>query len=321
MAVIVDQFRAMGCAVEVVIVDGTDDLRYLAREYIEELEARWSRFRDDSDINKINNAHGEPVKVSPLTISLIRAMIDGWRLTEGAFDPTLLAPLVNLGYATSWENKSDVTTLAADAHNKASLLDIVIDDEALTVTAPAGTCIDAGGIGKGLAADFVTEAVVNAGARGAMVNIGGDLRVLGQPPEGDNWVVGVADHLDTAVERTQLLISSGGVATSGSTYRSWTTPDGKRAHHIVDPETLTSTDTTDQHSVVLATVIGGTAAWSEVWTKALFVAPVTTTLARLDELGFASRVVLADASEQFNDVWRSYDHQIRSADSSTMDAQ
>ena len=72
----------MGCAVDVVIVDGSPDLLYLARVSIEHLERRWSRFLPDSDISRLNHAAGSTVHIDPATVVLLRAMVDGWRATQ-----------------------------------------------------------------------------------------------------------------------------------------------------------------------------------------------------------------------------------------------
>ena len=66
---------------------------------------------------------------------------------------------------------------------------------------PAGSGFDPGGIGKGLAADIVSAELLAAGARGACVNLGGDLRVTGEAPGGGTWTVAVEHPGSAAADR------------------------------------------------------------------------------------------------------------------------
>jgi len=113
------------------------------------------------------------------------SLLDGWRVSHGAFDPTLLAPLVGLGYAASWQDSAKVTSLPGNARPRTALDELLIDGN--VVVAPAGTCLDPGGIGKGLAADLVARRLLEAGARGASVSIGGDVSVRGAAPQPEGW--------------------------------------------------------------------------------------------------------------------------------------
>ena len=83
----------MGTTAHVIVTDGAPGLADRAVARLEELEARWSRFRPDSEISRLNERPGVPVVVSPETYQLIERALDGWRLTAGRFDPTLLREL------------------------------------------------------------------------------------------------------------------------------------------------------------------------------------------------------------------------------------
>ncbi len=114
-----DEFRAMGCAVEVELV-GDDEAVVLnglstSRSSIAELERLWSRFLPASDISQLNAAQGALISVQSPTIELLHAMVQGFAATDGCFDPTLLAPLVALGYDASWSDPQLVTSLPAGA--------------------------------------------------------------------------------------------------------------------------------------------------------------------------------------------------------------
>ena len=77
----------MGTTAHVIVTDGALGLADRAVARLEELEARWSRFRPDSEISRLNERPGVPVVVSPDTYQLIERALDGWRLTGGPVRP------------------------------------------------------------------------------------------------------------------------------------------------------------------------------------------------------------------------------------------
>jgi thiamine biosynthesis lipoprotein len=294
----------MGCAVDVVVVGGPPHLLDLATTSIDHLERRWSRFLSESDISRLNHAAGSSVHTDPATVVLLQAMVDGWRATAGAFDPTLLVPLVGLGYSASWSDPSAVTALPHSALLRGDLDRLVIDSQRNVVRAPQGMCLDPGGIGKGLAADLVAASLIEAGADGASVSIGGDVAVRGAAPQPEGWLIGVADPNRLEVEAAQLMMVEGGAATSGTLRRCWRGDHGEPLHHLLDP----STGRPAQHDreIVAVTVVAGTAAWAEVWTKALMVRG-TPMLAVLDEYGLGARVSYSDGATTTNWSWSTFD--------------
>lgn len=298
----------MGSAVEVLLVDAEPRHLDLVRDVVAHLEARWSRFSATSDVSRLNAAGGAPVRVDPSTVRLLEMMASGASATDGAYDPTLLAPLVALGYAASWEDPGAVTSLAPGCALRSDVRQVLVDREHGVVRLPPGAVIDAGGIGKGLAADIAVEAVLAStpgagvpGARaGVMVSIGGDVRVAGTPPDERGWVIAVADEPGGAPV-AELCVADAGVATSGTMHRMWPTAGGT-AHHLIDPRTGRPT-ATGPRAVAVATVVAGDAAWAEVWTKALVVSGVAPTLDRLDDLRLPGRVRLGDGAVVTNSSW------------------
>jgi hypothetical protein len=95
--------EVMGTTAHVIITDGPPGLADRAAARLEELEARWSRFRPDSEISRLNEMAEVPVIVSPETYHLVERALEGWRLTAGRFDPTLLRELRAAGYDRSFE--------------------------------------------------------------------------------------------------------------------------------------------------------------------------------------------------------------------------
>ena len=255
----IDHFHAMGSEVEVIVVGAAVELTGHARRRVEELEQLWSRFRSDSEISVLNRRAGEPVVVSTETYLLVTRAIAAWRLTGGAFDPMLLGPIVEAGYGRSFE--LGPVTPSGPVPAVTAPTDIIVDGP--VVCLPAGTGFDPGGIGKGLAADLLVAELVAAGAAGACVNLGGDLRVAGTGPRGEAWTVGI-EHPWTPSPIATVGLHDGAVATSTTLRRAWTL-DGRRQHHVIDPATGSAAET----DLTLATVVAGEAWRAEVLAKAV----------------------------------------------------
>ena len=166
---------------------------------------------------------------------------------------------------------------------------------------PVGTTIDPGGIGKGLAADIVTGELIAAGGRGAMVEIGGDLCVAGVGPDGmPGWVIEVDPAVDTDI--TSVVLAAGGVATSTSRLRTWTV-DGRARHHLIDPLTL---DCSDSDSVS-CTVIAGTAAWAEAFTKTAFALAPADAIDVFDRHGLAAAIITTGGDRITSRTWEHFE--------------
>ena len=181
-----------------VVVVGDGDAE-CAVELLSDLEAHWSRFLHDSDITRLNHAAGLPLRVDPSTVTLVATMVEAWRSTDGAFDPSVLPALIESGYRTSIDDPYRVTflpdgRLVVGGYDAGPTMDdIVIDREGSTITLPPGLVIDPGGIGKGLAADLAVRHLLSLGAAGALVSIGGDMAMAGTPPlDADGWTVALA---------------------------------------------------------------------------------------------------------------------------------
>jgi thiamine biosynthesis lipoprotein len=294
------RLRVMSCDASVTVVDDRPDARLDASaDRLRQLEQRWSRFRDDSEISGLNRAGGDPRRCSGDTVALVEALVRAWHATEGDFDPTLIGTLVELGYAASRDDVELRTSLAPTTAARGRP-DLVRTDAATgVVQLPFGTCLDPGGLGKGLAADLVTGELMANGARGALVEIGGDLRVTGAAPDGEAWSIRIDAPIGDEPELVRL--ADGGVATSTSRLRTWIA-DGRRRHHLIDPTTLQPTD----GDVVACTVIAGTAAWAEAFTKVAFVRGATASLARYESIGLAARVVTADGTVHHTSAWNGF---------------
>jgi FAD:protein FMN transferase len=258
--------RVMGTTAHIVVV-GDERLLHRAIARLDDLERRWSRFLPDSEISRMNAHAGEHVVVSAETFGLISCAIEGWHRTEGLFDPTVLMAVCGAGYDRDFgavaAHASAMTPVAQPAPGCG---DIVFDDRLLAVTVPPDVGIDPGGIGKGLAADLVASELVAEGAHGVLVNVGGDLRVIGEPPNERTWEVAIDDPARDETEVLRVGLLEGAVATSSRVRRRWTTGAGP-AHHLIDPRT----GAPGAERYATAAAVTGEAWWAEVATKAVLI--------------------------------------------------
>ena len=141
---------------------GTDDY---ARRRLHELERRWSRFRDDSEVSRLNGSPEALLVVSEDTVRLVATMLEAWRITDGRYDPTLLAAIDAAGYTTSVDGSGRRSAGVPGAPRRRTPADVRVHPEAPLVVVPAGAGIDPGGIGKGLAADVVVTELLDARRR------------------------------------------------------------------------------------------------------------------------------------------------------------
>jgi len=261
-------FRVMGTTAHVIVVaDNPPPLLARAWERLTDLDTRWTRFDPGSDISRLNAGAGRPVEVSPETVVLVRCSIDGWQRTGGLFDPTVLTALIGLGYDRTLALVQAEPALEVTRTGPApGCRGIELDPVASTVRLPAGVTVDPGGIGKGLAADLVAAEVCDAGADGCLVNVGGDLRAVGEPPTEDGWVVTVPDARRPGEELLRAALPAGAVATSSRLERRWQAGDTE-VHHLIDPFTGEPADS----DVLSATVFAGEAWEAEVLVKAVTV--------------------------------------------------
>ncbi len=284
--------QAMGSEVVVHVVGADPGLLTDALHHIDRLEAAWSRFRPDSELMRLNARAGERVAVSAETYRLVALAVAGWHQTDGAFDPTVHDALVALGYDRSFE-------LLATVHEPAGRRTVAVpapgcdrielDPVGRTVRLPRGVAIDPGGLGKGLAADLVVDALLTAGARGAMVSIGGDLRGAGDAPDGPSWAIDVADPFDADATLVTLFLAAGGVATSSRLRRAWTRGT-EPTHHLLDPRTARPAAT----GLAAVTAVAANAATAEVAAKAAFVGGPVRGARAVEALGAAALLVTDD---------------------------
>jgi thiamine biosynthesis lipoprotein len=186
-------------------------------------------------------------------------------LTGGRYDPTVLTAIEAAGYDRSFELINGADAPCSLAKPAPGCANIVLDGNLRNVTFPPGVGFDPGGIGKGMAADLVTEQLLAEGAAGASVSLGGDGRTAGEPPPG-GWRVGIGNPYNADEVLVVVDLAGHGVATSSRLVRRWTA-GGTPRHHLLDPRTGESIE----NGLDAVTVIAADAWAAEILTKAVFV--------------------------------------------------
>lgn len=234
-------FPALGTTVTLLVDDVAmlTEARGAVEREIRAIDTACSRFRTDSDLSRANAAGGRPVRVSQACIEAIDVALAAAVVTDGLVDPTVGTAMRILGYDRDFASMQlDGPPLRVSVEMVPGWRTVEVDRESRWIRVPAGVELDLGATAKALCADRAADAANVATGAAVVVGLGGDIAISGDAPEG-GWIVRVAeDH--TAVEGGQMIsVRSGGVATSGTTRRTWNR-GGVRLHHLVDPRTGTS---------------------------------------------------------------------------------
>jgi thiamine biosynthesis lipoprotein len=279
----------MGTEAEVILVGGSPALLDRARARLEELEARWSRFRPTSEICRLNRSGGQVTIVSPETFDLVAEGVTAWYATAGGFDPTVLDAVEAAGYDRTFADVVPDSDEPSRLRPAPGCRDIVLYPSVRAVRMPPGVRFDPGGIGKGQAADLVTGELLAAGAAGVCVNMGGDVRVAGAAPTERGWTIGIVDPHHPDLDLCQVALADGAAVTSTRLVRQWRRA-GVPRHHLIHPRTGLSAWT----GVSAVTVVAAGAARAEVLAKAAFITGIEEG-GRLLEAAGVSGLLIDDA--------------------------
>jgi len=216
------------------------ELLSLARDEALRVEKKFSRYKDDNIINRINNSSGESIEVDDETANLLDYANQCYQLSNGMFDITsgVLRSIWKFDGGDHIPQQKQITALIPRIG-----WDKVTWNRP-TITLPDGMEIDLGGIGKEYAVDRAATILLQHYQASLLVNFGGDIRVTGPRRNGSGWVIGIecvlsyqAQQSASAVENIKKFrIDQGGVATSGDARR-FLLKDGIRYSHILDPHT------------------------------------------------------------------------------------
>ncbi len=224
---------------------------------VRQLDAVFSDYRDDSELTKLCKvAHKQ---ATPVSDELFAVLLSAEKISEqsnGAFD-------VTMGASTrEWRRQkqggsSEVVGSLASVGCQA----LVLDELQKTVHFKKSLSLDLGGIAKGYIADELAGLLQNGGVNDLAVAVGGEMVLVGSPPELKGWSIGLEGPDQKVIASVEL--SEVALSTSGDSYQ-FAEIDGKRSAHVLDPDTAKGKQ--DRLNV---TVIAPTAMQADAWATAL----------------------------------------------------
>src|SRR5450759_1953378 len=230
--------RALGGSLRVIVTrpGSLRAAKAAVDEVVAAIDLAASRFRENSELSRLNSSPERDVTVSPLLAQAIGAALRGAELSGGAVDPTIGSAVRLAGYDSDFAKvPADGDHIHLIAHQVPGWRAIRFDVHSRSVRLPRGVEIDLGATAKALASDLAAAAASKAiGGSGGLVSLGGDSAVAGQAPVG-GWSIQTSDDSAAPIDDTAetISITSGGIATSSTTVRRWTR-GGVVLHHLVD---------------------------------------------------------------------------------------
>ena len=234
-----------------------------AEGLLREIDCIMSSYAEDSEVSRLNAAPAGPFQVSGETLLVLAAARWFHEETGGAFDVTC-RPLIELWEEAGAENRLPEPKEVEEARARSGWSGLTLN-RGFVVKGREGVRVDLGGIAKGFAIDRTTEELKIAGSEGGMVEVGGDLRCFGRPPEGNLWKVAVRHPFKPGEACAEIAIEPGAVCTSGD-YQRFFEIQGKRYSHIIDPRTGRPAE-----AAASVTVVAPMAMIADAWATALSV--------------------------------------------------
>ena len=204
---------------------------------IQRIENLISEWKPETQISEVNrNAGIKPVKVDPEVFALTEKGIYFSKLTDGAFDISIVA------MDKIWKFDDSMNELPSEESIKNSVKNvgyqnIILDENNSTIFLKnKGMKIGFGSIGKGYAADKTRELMKSFGVKAGIINASGDISTWGTQPDGKPWAIGINNPFKDDKIAEVLYLKENAVTTSGS-YEKYAEIHGKRYSHIMNPKT------------------------------------------------------------------------------------
>lgn len=203
----------------------------LSENRIKELENLWSTTDEDSDIYKVNKSDGGQTKINEETAEILRFALDMAEKTDGSLDPTI-SPVVDAWGFISGNYRIPDGKELADLLQYVDYKKVTLKEN--SVTLPVGMQLDLGAVGKGYTGDILSELLKEQGVASAMLDIGGNIQMIGRRPDGGRWRLGIQNP---SGEGSLGILESedGAVVTSGNYERYFIGEDGEQYGHIIYP--------------------------------------------------------------------------------------
>ena len=232
------------------------------------------------------NAGGEPIEVDEKLIDFLLYARELYQATDGEMN-VMMGAVLRIWHdlrdaasddpgAARLPTEEELSTAAE--HTDFSLLEIDEDARTVRIADPAAS-IDVGALGKGYATEMAARALEAERVSSYVLNVGGNIRIIGTKPDGTGWVTGVKDPRNTSEFAIKLRLADTSCVTSG-VYERYYTVDGVRYHHIIDKDTLFPAEYFSS-----LTVITKNSALADALSTALFCMPYDDGAALAEKLG------------------------------------
>lgn len=260
-------------------------------DILDSVEKEMSRDIPESDVARINSMAGiEPVHVAADTFAVIKKGLEVSALGDGFFDITI-GPVVSLwGIGTDSPRVPSPSELKK-ALSKVDYRNVDIDEEKLTVFLKnTGMSIDLGAIAKGWAADRIQSFLSSSGIERGIINLGGNVMVLGKKNNSTDWHVGIQNPEDTRGSYIGIISAeSCSVVTSGK-YERYFIVDGYKYHHIFNPYTGYPVD----NDLISVTIVAKESLTADAYSTLGFSLGLDKGLKLVDETPFVDAVFITE---------------------------
>ena len=190
-------------------------------------------------------AGGEAIPVDEKLVTFLLYAKEMYALTSGQMN-VMLGAVLQLWHecreaASDASIKAEIPTeqalQAASGHTGIDLLEINKAEGTVRISDPDAS-LDVGALGKGYATEMAAKWLEDQGALGYVLNIGGNIRIIGTRPDGTGWKTGIRDPADPDGEYALNIRIADTACVSSGVYERFFVAEGKRWHHIIDPDTL-----------------------------------------------------------------------------------
>jgi len=257
---------AMDTVMTVTTYGGNEAILDAVEERVTQLEQLFSTTDECSEIYAINRDGSGPVSSDTRTlISYALAMGDR---TGGALDISIYPVLKEWGFTTG-AFKVPEDAVIQDLLSKVDYRGVGLDESSSEVSLAEGMQIDLGSVAKGYTGDCILEILRDAGIKSALLDLGGNVQLLGSKTNGDDWTIAIQNP-DLESQDAYLAILSASdqaVITSGNYERYFQDADGSLYWHIIDPETGRPAD----KGIVSATAVGDDGIYCDALSTSLFI--------------------------------------------------
>ncbi len=259
-------------------------------------------------VNELKDGAHRTVKVDSRIIDMLEYASQMYRTTDGVVN-VAMGSVLSIWHDYRSEGTDDPVNASlppmdklTEASKHTDISNMKIDRDASTVTLmdPEMT-LDVGAIAKGYAVEMIAQGLERDGITGYVLNVGGNVRTVGLRGDGEKWVVGIEDPEGGDTQIAYLELSGESLVTSGS-YQRYYIVDGKRYHHIIDPETLMPSE-----GYLSVSVVCKSSAQGDALSTALFCMDLDEGRALVESLDDVEAMWVTNDSEiHYSDGFKNY---------------